>query len=238
MVIIIISGNMNVASLFSGGKDSTYATYLCSKDNEIKYLVTIESENKESYMFHTSNIKITKLQAKAMKIPIIYVKSKGIENEELRDLERILRRLKQKGVEAIVSGAIKSNYQYSRISSICDSLGLLHISPLWKKDELEILKSIIRDGFDVIITLVASYGLDSSWLGKKIDERCIIELERLREKYKINICGEGGEFETLVLDCPLFNKSIKIESFEKTWDEKTRSGELIIKKAKLIEKMK
>ncbi|MEM7816748.1 MAG: TIGR00289 family protein, partial [Candidatus Aenigmatarchaeota archaeon] len=70
---------MKIASLFSGGKDSTYATYLCSKENELKYLITIESKNKESYMFHTSNIRITKLLAKAMNIPIIYAKSSGEE---------------------------------------------------------------------------------------------------------------------------------------------------------------
>ncbi|MBU5678314.1 MAG: TIGR00289 family protein [Candidatus Aenigmatarchaeota archaeon] len=227
---------MKIASLFSGGKDSTYATYLCSKENELKYLITIESKNKESYIFHTTNIKITKLLAKAMNIPIIYAKSSGEEKEELIDLEKILEIVKQKGVEAIVSGVIESNYQYSRVNRICDSLGLMHIAPLWKRDAVEILKNIIKDGFEVIITLVAAHGLDASWLGRKIDEDCIIELEKLHEKYKINICGEGGEFETLVLDCPLFNKSIKIESFEKFWDNKTRSGELIIKKARLIEK--
>lgn len=227
---------MKAASLFSGGKDSTYATYLCSRDNDIKYLITIESNNKESYMFHTSNVRITKLQAKAMNIPIIYTKSKGIENEELIDLEKILRRVKQKGVEAIVSGAIDSNYQNSRINKICESLGLCHISPLWKKDHIDILKNIIKEGFEVIITVVAAQGFDIYWLGRKIDEECIKELENLNKKYKISICGEGGEFETLVLDCPLFKKAIKIESFEKLWDNKTRSGELIIKKAKLIEK--
>lgn len=227
---------MKIASLFSGGKDSTYATYLSSKNNEIKYLITIESENKESYMFHTSNIKITKLISKALNIPIIYVKSRGVENEELYDLKKVLRKVKQMEVEAIVSGVIESNYQYSRINKVCESLGLLHLAPLWGRDPIDLLKNIIYDGFEVIITLVATQGLDSSWLGRKIDEACITELEKLNKKYKVNICGEGGEFETLVLDCPLYKKAIKIERFEKNWDNKTRSGELIIKKAKLIEK--
>lgn len=222
--------------MFSGGKDSTYATYLSSKDNEIKYLIAIESENKESYMFHTSNIKLTKLQALAMKIPIIYAKSKGVENEELVDLKNVLEKLTSKGIEGIVSGVIASNYQYSRINNICKDLGILHISPLWGKDPFNILRSIIKERFKTIITLVAAYGFDESWLGREINEETISDLEKLQRKYKINVCGEGGEFETFVLDCPLFKKSIVIESFEKIWDNKTSSGELIIKKANLTDK--
>ena len=69
---------MKLGVLFSGGKDSTYAAYLeKQKGNEIVCLITLQSENKESYMFHTPNIKYSKMQAKAFKIPIIYKKTKG-----------------------------------------------------------------------------------------------------------------------------------------------------------------
>jgi len=225
---------MNLLSLFSGGKDSTFATYIASREHKISYLLTLESLNKESYMFHTSNIKFTKIQAKLMNIPIIYHKTKGEKEEEVKDLESILSRIKN--IEGIVSGAIASNYQKSRIDAICSKLNLIHFSPLWRKEPIEILKEIVKNDFKVIITSVAAYGLDESWLGKEINYETIKDLEKINKKYSVNLCGEGGEFETFVLDCPLFKKRIEIVDYEKTWDNKTKSGEFIIKKIKIFKK--
>jgi len=52
---------MKLATLLSGGKDSTYALYSALKQgHEIKYLVTIFPESKESWMFHHPCIELTK----------------------------------------------------------------------------------------------------------------------------------------------------------------------------------
>jgi len=225
---------MKLLSLFSGGKDSTFATYLASRENKISYLLTIESKNKESYMFHTSNIKFTKTQAKLMNIPIIYHKTKGEKEDEIKDLEKIVSRIKD--VDGLISGTIASNYQRSRIDAICSKLSLIHFTPLWKKDSMEILNDLIKNNFKVIITSVAAYGFDIEWLGKEINFETIKDLEKLNKKYSVNLCGEGGEFETFVLDCPLFKKRIEVIEYEKIWDNKTRSGEFIIKKIKTFNK--
>lgn len=73
-------------------------------------------------------------------------------------------------------------------------------------------------GFEIIITSVSAAGLNQSWLGRRIDERCIEELLKLREKYGISIVGEGGEMETFVTDAPFFKNKIKIKKAEKSWD--------------------
>ncbi|CAG2180612.1 unnamed protein product, partial [Oppiella nova] len=39
-------------------------------------------------------------------------------------------------------------------------------------------------------------------------------LEELNHKFGINVCGEGGEYETITLDCPLFRKKIVLDDFE------------------------
>ncbi|MFH1586139.1 MAG: diphthine--ammonia ligase [archaeon] len=200
------------AILFSGGKDSTYAAYLAKKKGyELACLISVFSENKNSYMFHTPSIEKTKKQAEIMDLPLIIDKTKGEKEAELEDLERVIKKAKEEyEIDTIVTGAIDSRYQASRIQKICDDLGLECFNPLWKKDEIEYLEELVGDGFKVIITGVAAYPLDKSWLGREIDNDFISEVKVLHEKYEIHPAGEGGEFETFVLNCPLFKEGLKV----------------------------
>jgi len=207
---------MKLAVLFSGGKDSCYSAYLAKKQgHELVCLISIFSKNKESYMFHTPSIKKTKTQAEVMNLPLIIQKTKGKKEEELEDLEKVIAKTKKKyKIEGIVTGALHSVYQASRIQKICDKSKIKCINPLWHKNEIKYLNELIKNKFKVIITAVAAYPLDKSWLGRKIDKRFIDEVKQLKEKYKIHPAGEGGEFETFVLNCPLFKKELKIKSFK------------------------
>jgi len=203
---------MKLGVLFSGGKDSTYAAYLAKQQgNEIACLITIYSENQDSYMFHTPSIEKTKNQAEVMEIPLLIGKTKGIKEEELVDLENIILEAKEKyNIEGIVTGALHSDYQATRIKDICDKLEIKCVNPLWHKDEFEYLNELIKNKFKIIIIGIAAYGLDDSWLGREIDEKFISDVKILYDKYKIHPAGEGGEFESFVLDCPLFSRELKV----------------------------
>jgi len=203
---------MKAAILFSGGKDSCYSAYLAKQAGyELTCLISIFSKNKESYMFHTPSISKVKKQAKVMEIPLLIKRTKGKKEEELKDLEKIISKAKKKfKVDTIVTGAIHSVYQKSRIQKICDKLNLKCFNPLWHKNEIKYLEELIKNKFQIIITAVAAYPLDKSWLGRKIDKKFIQEVKELNKKYKIHPAGEGGEFETFVLDCPLFKKPLKV----------------------------
>src|SRR3989344_5290273 len=203
---------MKLGILFSGGKDSTYSAWLAKEFGyELTCLISIFSKNPESYMFHTPSIKQVKKQAQIMEIPLIIQKTKGEKEEELKDLEKAIEKAKQKyKIEGIVTGAIQSIYQSSRIQKICDKLNLECFNPLWQKNEEEYLSELIQNKFKTIITGVFAYPLDESWLGKEINQEIINELKKINQKYKINIAGEGGEFETFVLNCPLFKRELKI----------------------------
>ncbi len=207
---------MKTAVLFSGGKDSVYSAYLAKQaGHELTCLISIISRNKESYMFHTPSIKKTKSQAKVMGLPLLFQKTRGEKEKELKDLEKIIAKAKKKyKIQGIVTGALHSIYQSSRIQKICDKLSLKCINPLWQKDEIKYLQELIENKFKIIITAVAAYPLNQTWLGRKINKKFIQEVEILKQKYKIHPAGEGGEFETFVLDCPLFKKSLKIKSFQ------------------------
>ncbi|NCN51814.1 diphthine--ammonia ligase [archaeon] len=203
---------MKIGVLFSGGKDSVYATYLAKKFNhEISCLITIFSENKESFMFHTPSISKTKVQAEAMNIPLIVQRTPGEKEEELIDLKKVIKKAKEKyKIGGIVTGAIKSVYQALRIQEICSELDLECINPLWQKDEEEYLKELIKNNFEIILTGVFAYPFNESWVFRKIDNSFLKEILELNKKYKIHVAGEGGEFETFVINCPLFSHPLKI----------------------------
>ena len=228
---------MKIASLFSGGKDSVFALYKALQEgHEVACLITIKSKRTDSYMFHIPNIEFAKLQSGALEIPVIYMESSGVKEKELEDLKKAMKIAKKKyNIVGLVSGALASEYQSGRIKKLCDELDLISITPLWGIDEEQYLKDLIKQEFNVIITGIAADGLNKGWLGRKIDNDCIEDLKKLSEKNKIHIAAEGGEYETFVLDCPLFKKKIKIIDFEIRMENEC-TGHYIIKSAELVKK--
>ncbi|MEM5882658.1 MAG: TIGR00289 family protein [Candidatus Aenigmatarchaeota archaeon] len=226
---------MKLGVLFTGGKDSCLALKRIMKEHEIICLITLISKNKESYMFHVPNIKLTKLQAKAIGLPLIQKTTKGEKEKELEDLKKVLVKAKEKfKIEGVATGAIASNYQKSRIEKVCKELDLKCINPLWGEDQVKLLEEIVESNFKVIITGVFAFPLDESFLGKEIDIQMIKKLKELMEKYKINPAGEGGEIETTVLDAPFFKKRVEVKKFVINY--KNYSGTFDIKKAELVAK--
>ncbi len=230
-----------IGILFSGGKDSCMAAYLAKKEGyEISCLITLFSENKESYMFHTPSIEKTKYQAQSMNLPLLVYKTKGEKEEELIDLENAIKDAKKKyKLDAIATGALYSVYQASRIQKICDKLKLKCFNPLWHKEEIPYLKELLENKFKIIIIGVFAYPLDKTWLGREINDQFIEEVAKLKEKYQIHGAGEGGEFETFVLNCPLFKEELKISSFKDLKEgENSFRRELEIKPLSLNKKIK
>jgi len=209
---------MKLGVLFSGGKDSTLAMHMAEKEHEISCLLSMKSENNESYMFHTPNIDITELQAESLNLPLVTGFTKGEKEAELSDLKDLIdSAVELFGIEGIVTGAVASEYQASRIQKICDELELKCVNPLWQMNQLELLNELLARGFDVMIVAVGAYPLTDSWLGRKLDKGIISELAELQNKYGVNPAGEGGEFESLVLNAPLFKKRLEIKKAEKEY---------------------
>ena len=221
---------MKIAALISGGKDSIYAAYKAAEEHEIVCLISFKSKRDDSYMFHIPNIELAKLQAKSMGIPIIFAESSGIKEKELEDIKKALKcAVKQYKIEGVVSGALASNYQKQRIDKICRRLNLESISPLWHIEPERYLKDLIKDKFEIIITGIAADGLTKEFLGMKIDDDFIEKAKKL----KIHLGGEGGEYESLVIDCPMFNKKLIIKK-ENVKIENECTGRYIIEDVELI----
>ncbi len=227
---------MRFVSLFSGGKDSTFALYSALRDgHELSSLLTIRSSYAESYMYHLPNIHLTEVAAEAMGFPLVVAETSEGKEKELKILEDTLRDLQRtQGVEAVVSGAFASRYQKERVDKICADLGLASIAPLWGRDGESVLNDMLEAGFRFILVAVAAKGLDDRWLGRLIDGEAVADLRALFERYGVSMVGEGGEFESFVVDCPLFKKRIEVVSAEKKWDG--CRGELTILETRLADK--
>ncbi len=212
---------MKLASLFSGGKDSTYAIYLAQKQgHEISCLLSVFPKSDESHLLHHPNMRWTKLQSESMCIPQLTITTDSDDTDvELFALETLLQNAKdQFCIEGLVHGGIKSNFQKDKFQTLCSKLNLIAVTPLWDVDPEQYLDDLLNSKFDFVMTTVSSDGLDDSWLGKVISKSDLDTLKCLSKKFGFNLNFEGGEAETFVIDCPLFSNPIKINKFEKNWD--------------------
>lgn len=222
---------MRAAVLFSGGKDSVYATYIAQQQLfDVVGTITIIPSALDSYMFHVPNARLAPVVSGAMGLPNLSIELAEGEDE----LDGLRRGIEEFDVGAVITGAIASDYQMFRINLVCEPLGVKVFSPLWHKRQEVLLREIVGAGFDVRVVGVAAEGLDEKWLGRTIDEKAIDELVSLSKKRGIHVSGEGGEFETIVLDGPNFRKKIGINSCRANWSRS--SGALCISALRLTEK--
>ncbi|MCX8197122.1 MAG: diphthine--ammonia ligase [Candidatus Micrarchaeota archaeon] len=199
---------MKVAVLFSGGKDSVFAAFVCQQMGWEVVLVSILPAE-YSTMFHFPNIKWCRLQAKRMGLEIFFAQPKGkTEEAELEALKNLLLEIKAEGV---ASGAIESEYQKERIDRIAYELGIPSFAPLWRKGEK--LLSEQCNYLEIYLVAVAAEGLGKNDLAKRFDLELAKRLSSM--KPTINPHLEGGEGETFVADAPFFRKKIKIKKWKK-----------------------
>ncbi len=222
---------MKAVALLSGGKDSTLAAYLASKDYDVKHALVVVPSDEESMMFHVPNAYLGELVAKAMGLRPVRVSSGRGDEGDMRALEDALASL---DVDALISGAIASRYQKERLDALCERLGIEHVHPLWGIDPFEELELLVEEGFDVMVTAVAAEGMGEEWLGRRLDRGFIEDVRVLHETYGIHPAGEGGEYETLVLDGPPFRARLEIVKARKEWDGV--SGRLVIEEVRLVDK--
>ncbi len=204
--------NKKLGALISTGKDSLFAMYkMIKRGYQISCLITIKSKNEDSYMFHTPTIDLAEQISKSSEIPIIFGETQGEKEIELKDLENIIKKaINEYGIQGVISGAVASEYQRKRIQTICDKLNIKSYTPLWGKNHEKLLEEMISKEFKIMITKTAAEGLDKKWVGRIVDKQALEELKEISKTYSISIMGEGGEYETLVLNCPLYKFELKI----------------------------
>jgi len=212
---------MKLAALFSGGKDSTYAIHLAKKyGHTVDVLLTLYPHTDESHLLHYPNIQFTSLQAASMKIPQLTEQLTSTDSKnESEALDKLILHAKENySIEGVVHGGILSKYQKDSFSFRCEKNDLEIISPLWNKEPESYMNELLSENFEYIISTVSSNGLDDSWLGRPITKYDLLELKKLQKKFDFNLNFEGGEAETFVTNCPLFEKPLLIQDSITEWD--------------------
>jgi ABC transporter with metal-binding/Fe-S-binding domain ATP-binding protein len=219
-------GDAAWASLFSGGKDSSWALYRALEDGlNVTRLVTVHPGD-DSYMYHVPATDLAALAAESVGIDLLEVDPGDLGAEaatdsaaqgdaELEPLEAALRELPS--LTGVTAGAVESEFQTSRIEAMCERLGIDLYAPLWQRDPVTLAEEMLDAGFEILIVQVAAAGLDESWLGRRLDADALDELIALNERYGVHPLGEGGEFETLVVDGPHMSRPIELE-WERVWE--------------------
>ncbi|WP_321504689.1 diphthine--ammonia ligase [uncultured Methanoregula sp.] len=202
---------MSWAALTSGGKDSILS---CQRalDNgkDVRYLVTARPKNPDSYMFHSANLDAVPVIARVSGMEYVEIATHGRKEEELADLETGLAAL---DIEGVIAGAVASVYQAERVRTICNRLGLALFTPLWHMNTGELVREV-ADRLDARIVVTAAEGLDESFLGARFDAALIARLKKVEASYRINIAGEGGEYESLTLNAPFYSRPITYTTSE------------------------
>jgi ABC transporter with metal-binding/Fe-S-binding domain ATP-binding protein len=212
-------------SLFSGGKDSSWALYRALEEGlPVERLMTVHPQG-DSYMYHVPATELAGLAAESIGIPLVDVRPEDFGadevpdagqqgDEELEPLEAALRDLAADldgGIVGLTAGAVESEYQTSRIEAMADRLDAELFAPLWQEEPTDLAEEMLAEGFEITIIQVAAAGLDESWLGRMLDADALEELQDLNEEYGVHVLGEGGEFETLVTDGPHMDRPIELE---------------------------
>ena len=217
-------------SLFSGGKDSSWALYRALEaEKTVSRLLTVHPAG-DSYMYHTPATRLAGLAAESVGIDLVEVEpddfgaddvdDAGAQGDaELEPMEAALREVAaEDGVDlaGVTAGAVESEFQTSRIRAMCERLGIDLFAPLWGNDPVALAEAMFEAGFEIRIVQVAAYGLDESWLGRRYDADALADLLALRSEYGVHPLGEGGEFETYVVDGPHMDRRIDL-SYEPVW---------------------
>ena len=208
---------------------------------QVEAMVTVHITSDDSMMFQLPNTSLAGLQAHSIGISWLPILSDGTENDEIEDLVKhdtasinfpsdLVLQTEDLEIDALVVGALRSDYQKTRIERMCEKLGLISYCPLWHHDPEEHMHSLIEHGFDVRIVSVSTDGLGEEWLGQKITQDSLEELTRISTKYRFNLDGEGGEFETIVVDAPHMSQRIAVSGLS-NW--KGNRGSWILESAKL-----
>lgn len=199
---------MRLAALCSGGKDSVLAMYLAHQSgHEICYVVGISSPG-DSWIFHTPNAGLVPIIADAMGIDFRGAETDGTEAGDMQALRSALGGL---DVDGVTMGGIWSDYQWDRINKVCGDLGLMVYAPMWRKDQGLVYDELEASGIEAVIVGTFAEGLDGTYLGCRIDAVCKERLLKAGASIGLSVTGEGGEYESLVLDSPMHRRRLVIK---------------------------
>jgi len=226
---------MDVAILYSGGKDSTFAIdFAMQKGWDIKYLLSVKPNRTDCFLFHYATVEHAKALAGILGIK--HFQKKCTVADPKKEAQIVKELVEKNPVDAVVLGG--TGLQETQIRSIQEALQPLHVEAFAAHAGFEhdlLVEEMIKKGYKFMITQIASDGLNEEWLGRTLDEDSFEELRKRSMKYGFHVGGEGGYYDTFVVDGPIFNKRIQILEMSKNM-ESDCVGHVVISELKVVDK--
>lgn len=213
---------------FSGGKDCAMSLYMMKEKGFIPDSIIITVKETNSWT-HGINLKMIEEYEKVLGLKVYPVFCR-IDNYE-EEFEKILKRIKEESdVNICVFGDIDIEQHLNWNRTRCKNVGMECIMPLEKINREEAVERFIDSGFKAIIKKVNLNYLNESFLGRELNRETIEDIKRYaKEKnIEIDLCGENGEYHTVVFDGPIFNRKLEYSFGEIKEEYQSATIEVII----------
>jgi uncharacterized protein (TIGR00290 family) len=196
---------MRVFVSWSGGKDSCLALHRALKIGlQVEFLFNMLGEDGIKSRSHGLKKEIIQTQSKALGIPIVYGNASWDDYEV--EFKRVMKKLKEKGIEGGVFGDIDLQEHRDWVEKVCSEVGLKAFEPLWNQKYEALLTEFIQSGFEAIVVSAKADLINETWIGHHLDWKFIEYLK----KQDIDLCGENGEYHTLTTNGPIFQRRIEL----------------------------
>ena len=198
-------------SSWSGGKDSGFACYLAQRQGyDVTHLVNFISKEFRRVSFHGTRAHLISRQARAIGLSLAqYAVPPDMALYE-RTFKKAATAQKRQGAEAMVFGDIYLDEHRDWVERVCGELGLVPVLPLWGKEPEALLKEFIDAGFEAVMISAKADIFGQDWLGRTIDHSFLVDFKQLAKGKDVDVCGEKGEYHTVVVDGPLFKQRLEI----------------------------
>lgn len=197
-------------SSWSGGKDSCFACYLAlAQGYKVTHLVNFISREFRRVSFHGTRAHLIRRQAEVISIPLAQYAVPPDMSLYEQTFKKAVSALKRRGAEAMVFGDIYLQEHRDWVERVCAEIGLTPILPLWGRETEGLMKEFIEAGFEAVVISAKADIFGEEWLGRRIDHSFLTDVKHLAQTKDVDICGEKGEYHTVVLDGPLFGKRIR-----------------------------
>jgi diphthine-ammonia ligase len=199
---------MNISCSWSGGKDSCYALMLALRQQHtLKALVNMMNESGVISRSHGLPIPVLQQQADALRVPLIAQPTSWNEYQSyfISTLEKVKTDF---SVEAMVFGDIDLQEHRDWEEMVCAKAQLLAMLPIWKRDRKQLVQDMLDEELEAII-VSCNTQMGERFLGETLSPKLVMELETLG----VDVCGENGEFHTVVVNCPIFARRIQLPQY-------------------------
>ena len=213
---------MKVTCLVSGGKDSIFALWIALHQFNVTSIITVQPKCSESLLFHIPNSKYVVLIADMLNIPhkMIWTQKCDLKTE-IKVLQDVLIETK---AEALITGGLRSEFQRYKFNHAAKRAKMKCFNPLWRISPQILMQELLNNNFHIILVSVSSMGFSRELLGKRITKKLLMELQRTASTSETSITGEGGEYESFVLDAPFFPSRIEILESKIRWNIHREEG--------------